>query len=254
MKSAVIAGLFALACPLVAPLSAQQAKPLPPIDTDRPDLTDATTTVARGHIQFESGFTSQTSRDRLTSFSGPEFLVRIGVLSRAELRIGQNYRSIETDPGVHMNGLDDLQLGTKIRLFDQGKLPAISAEVFTTFTTGADGVGAPRTLPGAALLFQQTTDGPWSWGVELEAARGAVSGLSGFTSLSVQFQATSRVQLYGEWYQLQPDLGVNARQHYLDGGVLFLLSNDVQFDARVGVGLNHDADRSYLGFGLALRR
>lgn len=239
---------------MTVPAAAQQTKPLPPIDTDRPDLTDATTTIAPGHLQFESGFTSQTSRDGLTSLSGPEALVRIGVLSRAELRIGQNYRSIETDPGVRVNGFDDLQLGTKIRLFDQGHLPAISAEAFTTFTTGAAGVGAARTLPGAALLLQQSTDGPWSWGIELEAARGAVSGLSGFTSLSIQYQITPKAQLYGEWYQLQGDLGVNARQHYLDSGVLVLLSNDVQVDARVGVGLNHDADRSYFGLGLALRR
>ena len=254
MKRIVTVGSLVLSCSLVASLAAQQSKPLPPIDTDRPDLTDATTTIARGHIQFEGGFTSQTSRDRLTSLSGPEFLVRIGVLSRAELRIGQNYRSIETDPGVHVSGFDDLQVGTKVRLADQGRLPAISAEAFTTFTTGAAGVGAPRALPGAALLFQQATAGPWSWGIELEAARGPVSGVSGFTSLSIQYQATAKVQLYGEWYQLQPDLGINARQHYLDSGVLVLLSNDVQVDARIGVGLNHDADRSYFGLGLAFRR
>ena len=254
MRTFGIAASLLLAGAFTAPVSAQQAKPLPPIDTDRPDLTDATTTIARGHIQFESGFTSQTSRDALTSLSGPEFLLRFGILSRAELRLGQNYRSVETDPGVHVSGFDDLQVGTKIRLFDQGHLPAISAEAFTTFTTGAAGIGAPRSLPGAALLLQQSTDGPWSWGVELEAARGAVSGLSGFTSLSIQYQVTPRIQVYGEWYQLQPDLGVNLHQHYLDSGALVLLANDVQVDARVGLGLNQDADRSYFGLGLAFRR
>lgn len=254
MRSAAVFTAILLAGSLGTRASAQLAKPLPPIDTDRPDLTDATTTIARGHIQFESGFTSQTSRDGLTSLSGPEFLLRFGVLSRAELRIGQNYRSVETDPGVHVSGFDDLQVGTKIRLADQGHLPAISAEAFTTFTTGAEGIGAPRALPGAALLLQQSTDGPWSWGIELEAARGAVSGASSFTSLSIQYQVTPRVQLYGEWYQLQPDLGVNLHQHYLDSGVLVLLANDVQVDARVGLGLNHDADRLYFGLGLAFRR
>jgi hypothetical protein len=246
-----VAGCWLLGAPALA---AQQPKPLPPIDTDRPDLTDATTTIARGHIQFEGGFTSQTSRDPLTAWSGPELLVRVGVLPRAELRIGQNYRSIETAPGVRVSGLDDIQLGTKVRLFDQGSLPAVSFEAFTTFTTGADGIGAPRTLPGAALLFQQTSDGPWSAGVELEIARGPVSGASGFTSISIQYQVTPRLQGYAEWYQLQPDLRVAFRQHYIDAGILLGLSNDIQVDARVGVGLNHDADRSYFGLGLALRR
>ena len=251
MKWLQVAGCWLMVVP---GLAAQQPKPLPPIDTDRPDLTDATTTVARGHVQFEGGFTSQASRDALTSLSGPELLVRVGVTSRLELRIGQNFRSVETAPGVRVSGLDDLQLGTKVRLFDQGNLPALSFEAFTTFTTGAEGIGAPRALPGAALLLQQTSDGPWSAGVELEFARGPVTGLSGFTSLSIQYQATGRIQAYGEWYQLQPDLSVGFRQHYIDAGILFALSNDLQVDARVGVGLNHDADRSYFGLGLALRR
>jgi hypothetical protein len=251
VRLALAAGFWLLVAPSLA---AQQPKPLPPIDTDRPDLTDATTTVARGHVQFESGFTSQASRDALTALSGPELLVRIGVLSRAELRLGQNYRSIETGPGQRTAGFDDLQVGTKIRLLDQGSLPAVSVEAFTTLTTGAAAIGAPRALPGAALLFQQTSEGPWSAGVELELAKGAVSGASGFTSLSIQYQATPRVQGYGEWYQLQPDLGEGVHQHYLDAGVLVALSNDVQVDVRIGVGLNHDADRSYFGFGFAIRR
>jgi len=248
--------LLAAGCLLLVAsgLAAQQAKPLPPIDTDRPDLTDATTTVARGHVQFESGFTSQTSRDALTALSGPEALIRVGIFSRAELRIGQNYRSVESAPGQRTSGFDDLQLGTKIRLLDQGSLPAVSIEAFTTITTGAAAIGAPRALPGGALLVQQTSDGPWSAGVEIEVARGAESGASGFTSLSIQYQATSRIQAYGEWYQLQPDLSENARQHYVDTGILIALSNDVQVDARFGVGLNHDADRSYFGFGFAIRR
>lgn len=251
MKWLLVAGCWLLVVPTLA---AQQPKALLPIDTDRPDLTDATTTVPRGHVQFEGGFTSQRSRDALTALSGPELLVRIGLFSRAELRIGQNYRSVETAPGAWVSGLDDIQLGTKIRLFDQGALPAVSFEAFTSFTSGADGIGAPRSLPGAALLFQQTSDGPWSAGVELEVARGAVSGASGFTSVSIQYQVTPRVQGYGEWYQLQPDLSVAFRQHYVDVGILVALTNDLQVDARVGLGLNHDADRSYFGFGFAIRR
>lgn len=253
VKLALAISCWLLVTPGVASAQAQLPKPLPPIDTDRPDLTDATTTVARGHVQFESGFTSQTSRDGLTALSGPELLVRIGVSSWAELRIGQNYRSVGTGPDQRVSGFDDFQLGTKIHLLDQGSLPAISIEAFTTIASGAAGIGAPRTLPGGALLLQQTSDGPWSAGVELEIARGPVSGLSGFTSLSVQYQATMRVQAYGEWYQLQPDLSQSVHQHYLDAGLLFALTNDVQVDARVGIGLNHDADRSYFGFGLALR-
>jgi hypothetical protein len=245
--------LLALATGWLAPLAAQSSAVAPPIDTDRPDLTDGTGVVARGRIQFETGFTSQTARDGLASWSLPELLVRIGILRGAELRIGQTYRSFELDQGERLGGFDDLQVGTKIHVASQGSLPAISAELFSSFSTGAHGIGAGRALPGAALLLQQTSEGPWSAGLEVEVSRGVTSAVAGFASLSVQYQATQRAQLYGEFFQLQPDLG-EVRQSYLNGGILFLLSNDLQVDARIGAGLDHDADRSFIGVGLAVRR
>lgn len=232
--------------------TAQGAAPAPPIDTDRPDLTDGTGVVARRVVQFETGVTAQTARDGSTSWSAPELLLRVGVVRGAELRIAQTWRSVGGDPLA--KGLDDLQLGTKIALLPQRSFPAISAEAFTTVATGAAGVGAGRALPGAALLLQQNSSGPWSAGVELEVSRGAVNPLAGFASLSVQYQATARVQWYGEYYQLAPDLGRAGREHYVDSGLLVLLDNDLQVDARVGVGLNHAADRSFLGVGLSVRR
>jgi hypothetical protein len=244
--------LLGLATGWLAPLGAQSAAS-PPIDTDRPDITDGTGVVARGRFQVETGFTSQTSRAGLTSWSLPELLVRIGMVRGAELRVGQTYRSFGLEQGGRLGGFDDLQVGTKIQIARQGSLPAISTELFSSFSTGASGVGAGRALPGAALLLQETTDGPWSAGLEFEVARGATSSVAGFASLSVQYQVTQRAQLFGEFFQLQPDLG-EVRQSYLNGGVLFLLSNDLQVDARIGAGLNHDADRSFVGVGLAVRR
>ena len=251
MRLAAALGLILLARSAAA---GQAPAPLPPIDTDRPDLTDGTGTLARGHVQFESGFTLLESRDRLHSWSVPELLVRYGIAPRAELRFGDTFRSIETVPGTRIHGLDDVQVGTKIRIADQHTLPAVSVEVFTSLTTGAAGISAGRMLPGAALLFQAGSDGPWSGGVELEAARGTGSSWSDFASLSIQYQAGKRLQAYGEWYVMQPDGIDGVSQHYLDSGVLYLLSNDLQVDARVGAGVNHDADRFYLGIGLAVRR
>jgi Putative MetA-pathway of phenol degradation len=252
---------FALLLLLAAtPLAAQQAAP-PPIDTDRPDFTDGTHTIAPGRFQFETGYTYQQARgtDAGYTHSLPEALFRIGVLSRIELRVGENYL-VQHDAGPaapSTSGFDDLYLGTKVSLTEaHGMMPALSFEVKANLPTGSDAISAHRWLPGGAILFGWESDGPWSAGVELFATRTADDNAQGVGSLSVQYQLASSVQLYTELYTVQP-IGGNAGAsgaHYANSGVLVLLSNNVQVDARVGVGLNDAADKYFLGFGFAVRR
>lgn len=241
---------------LAVPCMGQAPKPLPPIDTDRPDLTDGAATVARGHVQLESGYTLVWSRDGLLSLSVPELFARIGIFAGAELRVGETFRRSDPGPGVAaLRGWDDLQLGTKIRLLPQsGSRPAVSVEAFTSLPTGAAAISAGRVLPGGALLAEWDGDGPWSIGAELQAARGADEGVSWAPSLSIQFRPADPVQFYGEFYMLQSTGATAPGESYFNTGVLFLLANNVQVDARIGIGLNHAAARSYFGMGLALRR
>ena len=246
---------LALALALAVPCAGQAPKSLPPIDTDRPDLTDGTATVARGHLQVESGYTVVTSRSDLKSFSVPELLARIGVFAGAELRIAATFRSLDqSNSSLASSGWDDLQLGTKIRLLPQvGNRPSISMEAFASLPTGAKTIAAGRALPGAALLAQWDSDGPWSVGAELQAARGAEDGVSWTPSLSIQFRPADAVQFYGEFYSLQSTGAGSPGESYFNSGVLYLLSNDVQVDARIGIGLNHAATQHSFGVGIALR-
>src|SRR5262245_22982885 len=65
------------------------------IATDRPDFTEASSTVGKGRIQLEAGYTF--IRDRAagvttTNHSYPEALLRIGAFAEwLEFRIGQNF-------------------------------------------------------------------------------------------------------------------------------------------------------------------
>ena len=154
-------------------------------------------------------------------------------------------------------GLDDLYLGTKIRLADQtGARPALSMEASATVPTGATAISAGAVLPGAALLLSWGSSGPWSAGIEVAGTRQSDQSTQLAASLSIQFQATSRAQLYGEWFTFQAlGAGANATgQHYADSGVLVLLTQNMQADARIGFGLNGAADRLFTGVGFAIRR
>ena len=244
----------------IGPLSAQQSSPKP-IDTDRPDFTDGTHTVPTGRFQFETGYTYQQARgvDAGHTHSLPEALLRIGVLSHVELRIGENYLVQRGDGplATSVSGFDDVYLGTKVSVTEaHGAIPALSFEAKANLPTGGENISAHRWLPGAAILFGWETDGPWSAGVELLATRTADQHAQGVGSLSVQYQATSTVQLYGEYFGVRPLGNGNgsAAEHYVNSGLLVLLNSNMQVDARVGIGLNHDADRYFVGFGFAVRR
>ena len=240
---------------------AQKRDTLPAIDTDRPDFTDGVHTVARGHIEFEAGYTYQQARgaDAGHSQSVPEALLRVGLLRRVELRLGENYL-VERGTGINapsVHGFDDTYLGTKVTTTEQhGAVPALSFELKVNLPSGSDAISAHRALPGAALLLGWETSSPWSAGMEAFGTRTADDHAQAIGSLSVQYQATRRVQAYGELFTLQPvNAGIGARaEHYANSGVLFLLSNDAQVDARIGFGLNHSADRYFVGFGFAVRR
>lgn len=240
--------------------AAQQQDSLPPIDTDRPDFTDGVHTIARGHVEFETGYTYQQARGNPAghSHSVPEALVRVGVLPGVELRAGENYLVLRGDgPGATtVQGFDDTYLGIKTSATRQRRLlPALSFEVKASLPTGSDAVSAHEVLPGAALLLGWETSGPWSAGIEGFVTRASEGGQS-VGSLSIQYQVLARAQVYGEAYTVQPVNGAaGARaQHYADTGLLVLLSNDMQIDARFGIGLNRNADRYFTGLGFAIRR
>lgn len=229
-----------------------------PIDTDRPDFTDGTHTLARGHVQFEAGYTYQRARgdDAGALHSFPELLVRIGVLRRAELRLGENYLIEQPGDGLpNAAGFDDLFVGTKVALTQgHGWLPSLSAEAKVNLPTGSAAISAGRVLPGGALLLGWEGSGPWTAGVEGYVTKNADQSALGVAALSVQYQAAAHWQLYGEIFSQQPLSGDTPSATYVNGGVMLLLSRNLQVDARLGVGLNHGADRYFTGLGFAVRR
>ncbi len=128
-----------------------------PLVTDRPDFTEASSTVGRGIAQLEFGYTFTHDDDGTTDtrfHSYPEPLLRYGVLADwLELRVGWNYAN-ETTNGLDFNGSEDLYLGFKIGLTPQeGILPEMALIPQMTVPTGASAFTANEVLPGANLIY-----------------------------------------------------------------------------------------------------
>lgn len=238
-----------------------------PLITDRPDFTQSPVTVGRGVAQIETGYTFTQNDDggvltRTHSF--PETLLRMGVLAEwFELRTNWNY-ALERDDFGHAasseSGAEDLTLGIKLGLTPQEYiLPETALILQTSVPTGSDAFTSNDVLPGFDFLYGWSLMQNW----RLDASTGLNPALDDatnesytefFQSCSVGHTWTKRLGSFCEWYVLSPvNADTRRAEHYFDGGVTTLISNDAQWDVRVGVGLNGAADDFFAGTGLSVR-
>lgn len=128
-----------------------------PLVTDRPDFTEASSTVGRGIAQLEAGYTYFSDDDGTTtteSHSYPEALLRYGILAEwLELRVAWGY-SEEDDGLISPEGGEDLYLGLKLGLTPQeGILPEMALIPQMTVPTGASSLTADEVLPGLNWIY-----------------------------------------------------------------------------------------------------
>ena len=128
------------------------------LDPDRPHFPEATTTVGKGRVILESGYTFTEKRSSFSSQTYPEALLRVGMFAEwFEFRVGQNFlRQEQTVAGTttRESGAQDLYLGVKLALIEQdGYVPQIALIPQMTVPTGSKGVTAGRVLPGVNVDF-----------------------------------------------------------------------------------------------------
>ncbi len=238
------------------------SEPLGPITTDRPDFTEASSTVGAGVAQLEMGYTFTHDNDSAAteSHSTPEALFRIGTsINWLELRLAANL--LQENVGFISNdGAEDLYLGAKLGLTTQdGMLPEMALVPQMTIPTGGSTFTNDQVLPGVNWLYGWdvtdclTTAGSTQVNRAVDSATGA-----GFTewaqSWTVGYSLHDRVGIYTEWFALMPDNADTAQvEHYGNGGFTFLFNDDIQWDIRAGVGLNDAADDYFCGTGLSIR-
>ena len=241
------------------------------IATDRPSFSDTAGIAPVGRLQLETGYTF-TFRDRDGAESqrhnGPEALARFGLLDdRFELRFSTaGYAWVRTNSGAGFessDGWNDLSLGFKLKLTDQdGALPRLALGAATTTGVGSGGISSRRAEPTAKLIWSYdleklggeslkgfgvygnvnaswtTTDGERFW--------------QGAASICGTWAITDRWGVYAEYFSVFPASKGSGASHSLGFGTTYLLAPRVQFDARVGFGLNKKADNLFAGVGISI--
>lgn len=239
--------------------------------TDRPDFTEASSTVGRGVLQMESGYTFARDRSadvRARGHSAPELLLRYGITEQIELRFVWNYlweRATDGTNAESLAGATDLVLGTKIALTtEQGWRPESALIVAASLPTG--GVSLTNDQAKLQLNYLYAWDLPHDFSLsastgyfglgELEdRATGQFDHFNQFhQSCSLGIPVSDSIGAYVEYFGLYfTRRASNVPENYMDGGFTYRPNDDTQFDIRAGIGLNEAATDFFTGVGFSRR-
>ena len=240
-----------------------------PLESDRPDFTDSSTTVGYRRLQIESGYkyTQAIAGDPThNAHDLPELLVRYGVAERLELRLAwdegmvfDRYMDRNLGRVVTDNGSTDLDAGFKYAISKQDKWRPQSA---ITVSVSAP-VGSPAQSSRQVDAFVNCL---YSWELTKKLSLNCSTGnlwtaelgdhFSRFSqSASVEYELTEKLHVFNEWFAFfRRDSSDNRPQHYYDAGLTYLVTPNFQLDWRAGLGLNNAADGFFTGCGLTVRR
>ncbi len=227
------------------------------VASDRPSFSDGTGLAPVGHPTLESGVT--VGRDdrpgqRSDRAAAPELLLRARVLERVEARVGYGGLLWRDDAAGTEDGSADATLGLKAVVQEEtATLPALAIGLATSLGQGDEDFGADQADPVARLLWSRTLGDGFGLGGNVVVAfpRGAAGR---FTQSAVSLYATYTPVVGATWFAevfvVDPIAAGGDTAFAGDAGLLQLLSTSVQFDARIGLGFDRDAEDLTAGCGV----
>ena len=221
------------------------------IQTDRPDMTEASSTVPRGFVQIETGaiFESlEKNHIKTESFTYNTMLIKYGVFENFELRLGWDFQENITYINSQQindvtSGLSPFLFGMKVYITEEkGWIPEVSliGHIFLPFTASTD--YRPETT-GVDFRFSlsHTLSEKSSLGYNLGMAWGNDSPEASYIyTLAYGYSISNRFGAYVELYGDLPE--DNIANHYWDAGITYLVSNDFQLDMSFGTSITEGQD------------
>lgn len=256
--SRVFAALILLGSPGWSRLPGAKAEPLV---TDRPDFTESTETVSPGRLQLEAGYTFTRNEDDREHALG-ELLLRVGLWQQVELRLAGNSFVWVDSPEGDAHGFEDTSLGVKVKLVDGSERfelirPSVAFILATTLPTGDDDFGEDTLQPEVKLALAWDHSERLSLGSNLNYAYPSESEdhfhqFSG--SLALGYALIERWGSYIEYFGFVPESEDGPKASFFNGGITYLINDDLQLDARAGVGVfNGDSPDYFTGLGVSWR-
>jgi len=240
---------------------AQETNELEPLITDRPDATEASSTVGKGTLQIETGGFYESFEEnniKSESYTCNTTLVRYGILDNLELRVGLDFTEGITK--VNGNKLDNvtsgfspLLLGVKIDIAEEnGCMPEIAliGHVFPLFTSAKD-YRPETTAIDFRFSLSHTLNEKSSIGYNIGAQWGDDSSeAAAIYTVAYGYSLTDKFGAYAELYGDLPE--DSSANHYWDAGFTYLVSNNIQLDTYFGTSITKGQD-ILIGLGASFR-
>lgn len=241
------------------------------MSTDRPDATESPFTVDAGHVQLEMSFVDlafeglgERGGSARTAASVAPMLLKVGVLNDIDVQLGIDpllrvpSDSADADPR-HAQGFGDSVLRVKVNLWgNDGGATALALMPFVVLPTATGGVGAGGWEGGLIVPLAVALDEHWTLGLMGEADF-VRSGLGDDLGIDLVHTATLSCPLgpdsgcFVEYAGFENLDGDERYRGFLNLGMTWGLTGDVQFDAGVRVGLTDAAEDFGFFTGVSFR-
>lgn len=250
-------------------LNPTPAKLMRELSPDRPDKTESPYTVDAGHFQVEMDFANYTQNDsagiHTRAWNVAPVNIKLGLLNNVDLQfIYDNYQHVHTeDQLTHttatQSGFGDLTTRLKINLAgNDGGQMAFGLLPFVKLPTNTDHLGNTAVEGGLILPLGIKLPADWDMGLETGASflrNDARRGNHAEVVNSVTFGhvIVGKLGGYCEFFSAVTTEGNAGWMGTVDVGLEYSLSENVQLDCGVNVGVTRTADDLNLFSGLTAR-
>lgn len=230
------------------------------MSTDRPDVTESAYTVDAGHVQVELDLASFT-RDHHTperdggsdAWSVATANIKLGLTNRMDLQlVVPTYNRVRGGA----EGFGDLSLRLKANLWgNDGGPTALALMPFVKIPTAADGLGNDEMEGGLIIPFAAELPAGWGFGamaeIDIVASEGGGHHPEFVTSFTFSHDIAGDLGGYLECVSVLSEKTDWAAS--FNCGLTYALTDDIQLDAGVNIGLTRAADDLNPFVGLSFR-
>jgi len=221
-----------------------------PINTERPSFSSSPLVLATGLWQIEAGYqlTRNGGSDSLKEQTLPNALLRFGFYQNLELQLnGVGFKQTRTG-GVETDGFQDFSLGIKWQINGSDAVVPIGIIASVSLPVGSSEFTSDDYDPSIGVFWSHSGSLDWFGAVTANKSGGQYSYDN---AVGISFSLKETTGAFVEFHTSMPE--GSGPSHNLNGGITWLLADELQVDIHGAAGLNGRASDYSLGTGIAFR-